>query len=325
MRSVDTLCLDPFWRHDDEKGIKTNELVEMRTRRNSKRSRMNQNAGTKCTILTSKGVVCSSECKGDAKACGRHMKGFLRDNPSAKLPMTGTPTETAVMKVLNAMREAEGMKKVNNAFVELLVARKIFNPADNVNKFVTGGVAEDVITELIVNLGFETKNVAATETVIDIKVDIPDDAGAKQTVGISLKNSGSITQQPILENYRGESRADIRNLPPTLIVYTEVLAKRARIVYIDHDIIKLAYPDLTDAQFNTTVYNKKEEGDKQSSLSFRSGFLSGFIPRLPEAYVVTAVYPDVLPATESKSITLLALEYVRSAIEKGRRDGSGGP
>ena len=251
------------------------------------------------------------------------MKGYLRDNPTERLTPTDTPDATAVRKILDKMRSAEGKALVDNAFVELLVARQIFNPAENVNKFVTGGVAEDVLAELISALGFPTKNVAATETVIDIKVDVPDDsqgpaaagAGGVRTVGISLKNSGGIDQQPILENYRGESKAEIRPLPPTFIIYTETRMKRARIVYIDHDILKTAYPDLDDVAFNATVYNKKADGDKQSSLSFKSGLLRSLIPRLPEDYIVNATFPEQIPKVEPKSITLLALEYVRKAIE----------
>lgn len=297
----------------------------MRTRRNTRRTTMASNGGVKCTTMTGKKGVCGRECKPGDPACGVHLRGYKRDNPPEKLVPADTPDTKAVMKVLDAMRTEEGMALVNTAFVELLVSRKIFNPAENVNKFVTGGIAEDVIAELIPKLGFKTKNVAATETVIDIKVDIPDDAGTQRTIGISLKNSGGIDQQPILENYRGESKAEIRNLPPTLIVYTEVNARRARIVYIDHEIIRQAYPGESPEAFNALVYNKKEGGDKQSSLSFKSGFLKGFIPRLPDSYIVTAVYPDSLPEVASKSITLLALEYVRTAIQERRRDGSGGP
>jgi hypothetical protein len=146
--------------------------------------------------------------------------------------------------------------------------------------------------------------------VIDIEVDVDD-----QTIGISLKNSGGIDQQPILENYRGESRAEIRELPPSLIIYTETTLKRARIVYLDHAIIRKAYPDMTPAEFNATVYNKKAEEDKQSSLSFKSGFLKRFIPRLPESYIVNATFPAVIPKVEKKSITLIALDYVRQAIK----------
>lgn len=290
----------------------------MRTyrRRKARMETYRTHGGVKCSVITGKGVVCNRECKGSDLACKQHTKAHVRDNPTSKLTPSDTSDAKAVVKILNAMRTPEGMKLVNNAFVEMFVSREIFNPAENVNKFVTGGVAEDVIAELIPSVGFPTKNVAATETVIDIRVTVPDETGTDQTIGISLKNSGNINQQPILENYRGESKADIRDLPPTFIIYTETVLKRARIVYIDHAIIKQAYPDLTPEQFNATVYNKKADGDKQSSLSFKSGFLKNLIPRLPDEYIVTAEFPTTIPKVEKKSITLLALEYVRKAISE---------
>jgi hypothetical protein len=73
---------------------------------------------------------------------------------------------------------------------------------------------------------------------------------------------------------------------------------------------------MDDAAFNAEVYNKKADGDKQSSLSFKSGFLPKFIPKLPESYIVNATFPDEIPKVEKKSITLLALEYVRKAIDE---------
>jgi hypothetical protein len=263
-------------------------------------------AGVKCTMKTGKGVVCEKECEGPA--CPRHMKAYKRDNPSERLEAADTPDTLAVLKILQKMRD--NPEVVDTAFMEMFVSRQMFNPAENVNKFVTGGIAEDVIAQLIQSLGFPTRNVAATRTVIDIEVDVDD-----QTIGISLKNSGGIDQQPILENYRGESRAEIRELPPSLIIYTETTLKRARIVYLDHAIIRKAYPDMTPAEFNATVYNKKAEEDKQSSLSFKSGFLKRFIPRLPESYIVNATFPAVIPKVEKKSITLIALDYVRQAIK----------
>jgi hypothetical protein len=277
----------------------------------------------KCTIVTGKGVVCDKECKPGDLACGMHKRAYDRDNPATKLVPSETDDAKAVMKILDGMRTPEGKVLLDNAFLEMFVTRQIFNPAENINKFVTGGVAEDVIAELIPKLKFPTENVAATSTVIDIKVDV---GGRK--VGISLKNSGSIDQQPILENYRGESKADIRPLPPTLIVYTETRIKRARIVYIDNDILKQAFPDLSPEEFHAKVYNKKADGDKQSSLSFKSGFLKSFIPRLPDAYIVNATFPEEIPKVEKKSITLLALEYVRaamSAVPKGETEAPTAP
>jgi hypothetical protein len=283
-------------------------------------------AGAKCEAVTKEGKPCRSDCKKGEKRCKTHQKMYDRENPTDRLSLLKNDTETAVLKILDKMRSPESKTLLDKAFVELLVAREIFPPAKNINKFVTGGVAEDILAELIGALGFNTENVAQTETVIDIKVDVPMDtdssssaaagAGSVKTIGISLKNSGSIDQQPVLENYRGESKTEIRPLPPTFIIYTETLAKRVRIVYLDDKILHAAYPDLDLAAFNATVYNKKADGGKESNLSFRSGFLRRTIPRLPESYIVNATFPEMIPKVESRSITLLALEYVRSAINK---------
>lgn len=257
-----------------------------------------------CTVVTGKGVVCGKACTGPA--CGTHAKAYERENQE-KLAVTG---KEEVMPILDKMRTEEGKKLLDHAFLELLVTRQIFDPADNVNKFITGGVAEDVLAELIPKLGFPTENVAAKSTVIDIRVKMDD-----KEIGISLKNSGGIDQQPILENYRGETRAEIRPLPPTFIVYTETKKKRARIVYIDDDILRAAYPGLTDSEFNAAVYARKEEEEsKQASLTFKSGLLKNLIPRLPKEYIVDAEYPEKIPDVKKKSITLLALEYVRSQM-----------
>ena len=260
---------------------------------------------TKCPARKGDGTVCGRECVGPV--CGQHKKAHERDNPAVKLVPTDTPDAKAAVQILNRLRENSAA--VDEAFLEMFVSREIFNPAENVNKFVTGGVAEDVIAQLVEKVGFPTTNVAATETVIDIKVVVDG-----YTIGISLKNSGAINQQPILENYRGESKAEIRELPPTFIIYTETKNKRARIVYLDHAILKQAFPDLDAKTFNATVYNKKEEGDKQSSLSFKSGLLATLIPKLPDAYIVNATFPERIPKVPKKSITLLALEYVRKAM-----------
>lgn len=282
-----------------------------------RKMRITMRAGVKCAALLGKtGKECGRECEGPA--CGRHLRAHVRDNPSVKLNVVDNAETNAMVQILDKMRTEKDV--LNNAFVEMFVSREIFNPAENVNKFVTGGIVEDVITELISKLGYPTKNVAAVKTVIDIEIDVPKETGETTTLGVSLKNSGGIDQQPILENYRGESKMEIRDLPPTLIIYTETKIKRARIVYIDHSILRQAYPELSAEDFNATVYNKKTEGDKQSNLSFKSGFLKKFIPRLPDAYIVNATFPDTIPKVEKKSITLLALEYVRNAMKHTSED-----
>ena len=207
--------------------------------------------------------------------------------------------------------------KANNAFRRMIMMRKIFNPAENINKFMTGGGAEEVIHQLISSAGFACKNVSAKATVIDLEVMVPISASAADTSAAdtsaeslyrfapSLKNSGNIKMSPILENYRGKKRDDIRPLPPTLIIYTEVALKRVRIVYLDHEIIRQGFPTLSDEERNSLIFKNED-----SNLTFQSGFLNKFIPRLPSEYILNADYPEDLPTGEEKNIVLLALAEV---------------
>jgi hypothetical protein len=274
-------------------------------------------APTPCKGVTNNGSPCKKTCQGDY--CKIHEKMFKRDNPVDRLVPTDTENARAIIKIFNKMKSREGKPLLERAMQEILACRKMFPPALNVNKFVTGGVSEDAITELISGLGFPTDNVASTKTVIDIEVQV--DA---TRIGISLKNSGDINQSPILENYRGESKAEIRPLPPTLIIYTEVVRQRTRIVYLDHDIIRKAFPPETDlATLNRQVYNKKAvaegEKDTQSNLSFKSGFLAAFIPKLPEEYKVSVDFPKSIPDVPIVSITQLALAQVKKAMAESRQ------
>jgi hypothetical protein len=272
-----------------------------------------------CKGVSNFGSPCRNKCEGDY--CKTHEKVHKRENPPAEQLLKPTDTENAraIMEVFNKMKSPEGKALAEKAIQEILVCRVMFPPSLNVNKFVTGGVSEDAITELINALGFPTKNVASSSNVIDIQVEV-----GKTTVGISLKNSGDISQSPILENYRGESKAEIRPLPPTLIIYTEVKRKRTRIVYLDHDIILSSFPPGTDsATLHKEVYNKKdsEEGkvDSQSSLGFKSGFLAGFIPKLPMEYKVDIQFPESIPVVPVESITKLALDRVKKAIAESHQ------
>jgi hypothetical protein len=212
--------------------------------------------------------------------------------------------------------------KANNAFRRMIMMRRIFNPAENINKFMTGGGAEEVVHQLISSAGFACKNVSAKATVIDLEVMVPmpsagadtgSEADTDTSAGAellyrfapSLKNSGNIKMSPILENYRGKKRDDIRPLPPTLIIYTEVALKRVRIVYLDHEIIRQGFPTLSDEERNSLIFKNED-----SNLTFQSGFLNKFIPRLPTEYILNADYPEDLPTGEEKNIVLLALAEV---------------
>jgi hypothetical protein len=188
----------------------------------------------------------------------------------------------------------------------MMASRKIFNPRENINKFMTGGVAEEVVHQLIRSVGFDSQNVSAKASVIDLVMPVLlEPSGEVHSFQVSLKNSGKLGASPILENYRGKKRDEIRPLPPTLIIYTEVDIKRVRIVYLDHEILRQGYPELSEEEFNQVVFKNED-----SNLTFKSGFLPHFIPRLPDEYILNAVYPEDLPAVEEKNIILLALAEV---------------
>lgn len=236
--------------------------------------------------------------------CLTHARVYARDNPSTRLVFVDSLNSHCAMSILARMRTEEGKKCLDRMILELLVTRRVFNPAENLNKFIAGGVAEELMTELISTLGFPVENISAISNIVDIRVTFEG-----KSVEFSLKNSGGIDQQPILENYRGDTRTEIRPLPPTFILYTEAKCKRARIVYLDHDILRTAFPGLTDEEFHAKVYNR---GD--SSLTFKSGLLRDLIPSLPEEYIATATYPEEIPEVPPMSITRLALDYVRSQM-----------
>lgn len=269
-----------------------------------------------CVSLTGKGTPCQRPCLKGRPTCGTHAKAFLRDHPpeSSRLSETGTTTESGVLRIMDTMRA--NMPLMTTMFVKILLTRQIFDPAENANKFIVGGVTEVLFAALLNSLGFPTKNVAATKTVIDHEIEVP----GVVSFGSSLKCSGGIDQQPILENYRGESKTDIRPLPPTFIIYTETKMKRTRIVYIDHEILRSAYPDADDVTFNAKVYNKKAEGDKQSSLTFRSGFLKSFIPILPASYIVDVPFPESIPLAARMDVSCLVLGHVESVLATATMD-----
>jgi hypothetical protein len=213
------------------------------------------------------------------------------------------PDARAAMKIFENIR-LNG--NINRAFRRMMASRKIFNPRENINKFMTGGVAEEVVHQLIRSVGFDSQNVSAKASVIDLMMPVLlEPSGEVHSFQVSLKNSGKLGASPILENYRGKKRDEIRPLPPTLIIYTEVDIKRVRIVYLDHEILRQAYPELSDDEFNQEVFKNED-----SNLTFKSGFLPHFIPRLPDEYILNAVYPEDLPELDEKNIILLALAEV---------------
>lgn len=277
----------------------------------------------KCISLTGKGVQCKRDSILDDR-CKSHNTIYKRDNPSASemLILSKKPNARCAEKLLNKCR----LNKDNSeyAFMLMYATRKIYDPSLNLNKFITGGGAEEAVCLLFKSVGIEEcENVSSTATIIDLTVKIsmciendgtietaaaPVETMINHTLPLSLKNSASINLSPILENYRGDKRTEIRDLPPTLIIYTE--DKRFRIVYLDHDIIKQAYPDLDENEFNSKVYKNSD-----SNLSFNSKFLRSIIPRLPSEYILNVNIPNQATLQfDQKNIIVAAMTEARKQL-----------
>ena len=211
----------------------------------------------------------------------------------------------AITQLFTVMREKSEL--TDRIFYDLVKTRTVFNPRINVNKFVTGGVAEELMVDHITQCGFRVENLAETATVTDICVYVPllDDPGF--ALALSLKNCGSLTACPILENYRGNCRKAIRPLPPTIIIYTDAEKRIARYVYLDYALLRSVYPDLTEDALNTLVYKQQD-----SNLSFRSGFLNAFISKLPDVFIVNATYPTMTGLYKGVRLSNLILTYIRT-------------
>lgn len=257
---------------------------------------MSRSVAAVCLAIVAKtGKVCGKSCEGPV--CGIHKRAHARDNPSEKLLPVNTIDAVNAVKIMDRMRANPTL--VHRAFRKMIRSRIVFDPSINENKFATGGIAEHATVDLVNEVGYPAKNVASTETVIDMVVAVDDYPGK-----YSLKNIGDIKQAVILENFRGKTRPDIRPLPPTFLIYTEIPIKRVRYVYIDHEILKQAYPNLTEQQMNDIVYIM---GD--SNISIRSGVLAGLIPRLPDDYIVNSEFPE-LSALERKTMSEIAYAYI---------------
>jgi hypothetical protein len=245
--------------------------------------------------------------KAEESAAKRQQAAIRKEQHSTVLvPGTGVMA-IAAMTIIGLC--AKNMPRTNLAFRQMIASRQIFPPKKNINKFATGGIAEECVSQLFCDVGFSCANLSEDANVIDLEVQVPiiDVAGKEQVVPlqVSLKNSGKLTSQPILENYRGQKRAEIRALPPTFIIYTETEIKRCRIVYLDEEILRQGYPDLSDEEFSAEIY-----ANSDSNLTFRSGFLTKFIPRLPAEYILNADYPEDLDGLSERNFSKLALAEV---------------
>ena len=237
------------------------------------------------------------------------------ENSSPLVPGIGKDAIAAMTIIAAAAEETVGKPDTNNAFRRMIASRMLFPPKKNINKFMTGGVAEECVNQLILSLGFHSSNMSDETTVTDLQVDVPLvntdtlEENKQHCFKVSLKNSCDIKSQPILENYRGKKRDEIRELPPSFIIYTEMKIKRVRMVYIDHEIIKQGYPQLTDAELNTEVFKNDD-----SNLTFTSGFLPKFIARLPKEYILDAEYPELHELTEQNIVKLALAEVDRQIL-----------
>ena len=226
-------------------------------------------------------------------------------NSSPLLPGTGVFAKAAMRVISLCKQNAE---RTNIAFRQMFASRVIFPPKKNINKFATGGIAEECTTQLFCDIGLECTNMSQESTVIDLVIKVPlviEDKTEIIDLQVSMKNSGKIASQPILENYRGQKRQEIRPLPPTFIVYTETDTKRARIVYLDEEIVRQGYPTTTEEEFHAEIY-----ANNDSNLTFRSGFLAKFLPRLPAEYIVDAEYPEDITGLSERNFSKIALEEV---------------
>lgn len=283
-------------------------------------SPLNTTAAKKtCSGLTKKGKSCPHLASGDNDRCNTHHRIYERENPteSAMLVPSTTKNAQAVMQVFNKCRN-----KADYAFLLMYGTRKIYNPSFNLNKFITGGCAEEALYLLFNSEGIVCKNVSLETTLIDLRLNVylsadPTTQTDAHLLEASLKNSSSIHQSPILENYRGQKNTVIRPLPPTFIIYTEdnETNQRFRMVYLDDDIIKQAYPDLSDEEINAIVYKNSD-----SNLAFKSNFLPSFIPRLPKEYILNANFPkedDLKKLTfEDKRIIIASMKESMKQLEK---------
>jgi len=211
---------------------------------------------------------------------------------------------------------SRNMPRTNLAFRQMIASRLIFPPKKNINKFATGGIAEECISQLFCDVGLECANVSEDSNVIDLVIQVPivnTDGAEIVPLHVSLKNSGNIKSPPILENYRGQKRQEIRALPPTFIIYTEMDIKRVRIVYLDDEILRQGLSSLSDSEFHAEIY-----ANNDSNLTFRSGFLSKFIPILPTEYILNADYPEDFTGLSECNFSKLALAEVIRQLTSSR-------
>jgi len=211
--------------------------------------------------------------------------GLTQDMIAALGPCT---TKSTARDILAKMRDNLATPRFLR---KMYLAREMFPPKLNINKFVVGAVAEEYFVRLLTALGFKTENVAASETVIDITVN--------DTSKYSIKTCSKLGVDIIIENYRG-AKKDIPVFPPTFVI---ALDKKdgTTILYIDDDVIR------------TSGYRGDIYRHSDSNLTLRGAFVRHLAETLPEE---ERLYYDPLPlpsAVPTEDIARILCDYIDRA------------
>lgn len=173
---------------------------------------------------------------------------------------------------------------------KMYLARKMFPPKLNINKFVVGSVAEEYFVRLLQSLGFKTENLAAAETVIDIQVD--------DVHKFSIKTCAKLGSDVIIENYRGMKK-DIPVFPPTFILTLDPKAG-TNILYLDDEIIR------------TTSYKGEVYRHSDSNLTLRGAFIRFLADTLPETDHLCYDLPAMPAEVAQHDLAHILCDYVDS-------------
>jgi hypothetical protein len=212
--------------------------------------------------------------------------GLLDDITAAMGPC---PTALKGREILAKMRDNLATP---GAIRKMYLARQMFPPKLNINKFVCGAVAEEYFVRLLKTLGFATQNVAAEENVIDIKVD-----GIHK---FSIKTCAKLGMDIIVENYRG-AKKDIPVFPPTFILALDKTVG-ASILYVDDDMIRMS-------KYAGEIYRHSD-----SNLTLRGAFIRHLADALPEEGKLFYDLP-VLPDTGAHDIAAVLCDYIDARSE----------
>jgi hypothetical protein len=170
---------------------------------------------------------------------------------------------------------------------KMFLARELFPPKLNVNKFVVGAVAEEYFTRHIAACGFACENIAASANVVDICVD--------RAYEYSIKSCAAVGRDVILENYRGQKK-EIPEFSPTFLIALDKEVG-ATILYLDHHCI------------TNTPYEKERYRHSDSNLTLRGSFIRHIAKTLPDEYKV--VLPKMeFGSTPEVNIASILCDYI---------------